>query len=254
MSDSHENAPKTDEKSAEKPVEKPEGHGHAGASDGHGAGHGDEKKKSASTAKVAQLKEGARAAALKQKENAGTLLRGVRSQDPSVRRMTWIFLGSLLGAMVLLGAAAHRFYQGVAERRKVEAERDAAKTMTEFLTRQAEERRRRVFSSNLGEFSFELSQGGGRDGEAATQALGVTGLAEAEIIVECDTAETCEYIDKSLPVIRDQVTAALTEVDREELIHREGKRRIRKAIVDRINQVLPRGRVMNAFFGRLVID
>jgi|GEM_PF-4515254 len=250
MSDSHGNSPKTDEKAAQNSDEK----GHAGASDGHGAGHGAEKKKSESSAKVAQLKEGARAAALKQKQNAGTLLKGVRSRDPAVRRMTWVFLGSVLGAFVLLGAAAHRFYQGVAERRKVEAERDAAKTMTEFLTRQAEERRRRVFSSNLGEFSFELSQGGGRDGESAPQPLGVTGLAEAEIIVECDTAETCEYVDKSLPVIRDQVTAALTEVDREELIHREGKQRIRKAIVDRINQVLPRGRVINAFFGRLVID
>jgi flagellar basal body-associated protein FliL len=50
------------------------------------------------------------------------------------------------------------------------------------------------------------------------------------------------------------VTIALTEVNRDELINRDGKRRLRKAIVDRLNQLLPHGRVLNAYFGRLMID
>jgi hypothetical protein len=171
--------------------------------------------------------------------------------------MSWLFLFSLLGALALLVTAGLRFFEGVQEKRKVQAERNAAKTMSEFLSRQAEERRRRVFSSNLGEFTFELNQGAQREGDEESESarpLGVTGLAEVEIIVECDTAETCERIDRTLPAIRHEVALALTEVTREELMQKDGKRRLRKAIVDRLNQTLPQGRVVNAFFARLVID
>jgi flagellar basal body-associated protein FliL len=206
----------------------------------------------AASAKGAQLKTQAAAAARKQKANAGLLLRGLRSSDTKVRGMTVLFLLSLAGAVLLLAAAGARFYQGTKERREVERQRDASRSMSEFLTRQAEEKRRRVFTSNLGEFTFELGQGPSEDG--AVNQAGVTGLAEVEVIIECDSAETCEYIDRGLASVRDQVTMAFTEVSRDELIQKDGKLRIRKAIVDRVNLALPRGKVVNAFFGRLVID
>lgn len=198
-------------------------------------------------------KAGARRRVRKQRASLGMLFGGVGSEDPSVRRMSWVFILSLIGALGLLGATGARVLQTYQERQKVQAERDAANTMSEFLTRQAEERRRRVFSSNLGEFSFELNAGAD-SGDADARPMGVTGLAEAEIIVECDSAEACEWIDKALPSVRHQVTIALTGVERAELSNREGKRRIRKTIADRLNQTLPRGRVLNVYFGRLVLD
>jgi len=248
----------SDSNSDPKPEEKPQDSAAKTPSEGgNGDSHGQEKDSSKS-AKSAAWKEAAARRMREQRNTFGTLFRGVRSDDRQVRRMSWLFILSLMGALVLLVFAGLRFFQGVQEKRKIQAERDAAKTMSEFLSRQAEERRRRVFSSNLGEFTFELSQGGQREGEESesesSKTLGVTGLAEAEIIVECDTAETCEWIDRTLPAVRHEVTLALTEVSREELIQKDGKRRLRKAIVDRLNQSLPRGRVVNAFFGRLVID
>ena len=217
----------------------------------HGAGDGHEKS-SSPPAKNSQKKANAQAAVRKQKENLGLLLRGLRAPDLKVRARTLLFLLSLTGALILLGAAGARFYEGVKERREVERQRDASRSMTEFLTRQAEEKRRRVFTSNLGEFTFELIHGASEEGDS--NPAGVTGLAEVEVIVECDSAETCEIIDRGLASVRDLVTTAFTEVSRDELIQKDGKLRIRKAIVDRVNQGLPRGKVVNAFFGRLVID
>jgi flagellar basal body-associated protein FliL len=54
--------------------------------------------------------------------------------------------------------------------------------------------------------------------------------------------------------VRNQVTNALIDVDRNELIDLEGKRRIRKIILDRLNGWIPEGQLLNVYFSRLMVE
>ena len=79
-------------------------------------------------------------------------------------------------------------------------------------------------------------------------------MAEMELYAQCDAKDTCEYIEENMASARDQITDALLPMDRDAVITGEGKRRLKKHIVDKLNVWLPRGKIENIFISNLIVD
>ncbi len=190
------------------------------------------------------------------------MLGSFRTGDPRTRRMVVVFVFSILSVVGVSVLSIYRVISVVREHQQAQRERDAAQSMSEFFARQADESQKKSFTAILGEFSFEVKDSPTyRDPEMSEAefrrlqaSAGVVQVAEAEIMVECTTEETCHFIEKALPVVRNYVTNVLIEIEREELMTREGKRRVRKQIADRINGWLGSPRVTNVYFSKLVLD
>ena len=121
--------------------------------------------------------------------------------------------------------------------------------LSEFLERQAQEAKWKNTTLGLGDFVIDLKRKGDE-----VKAPGVNNMASLEIFIECDTRETCEYIEGSSVQARSQVSNALIQIDREELLSKDGKRKIKKAIIDRLNTWLPKGRIENLYVTKLVVS
>ena len=178
------------------------------------------------------------------------MIRGLSSRDRITRRYARIYWLSILGVVV----SSVWGYQRV---QRIIDERDAAKELAALIAEAPEMpieawakfegiegARRRMLelrdkardrdikdrTYSLGEFTLELAPVPG-----AQPYRGVLQQAEIEIMVECDSVPTCAYISKYLPVVRNQVTNVLTPLDRREILTRDGKRRLKKAVIDRLN-------------------
>jgi flagellar basal body-associated protein FliL len=175
------------------------------------------------------------------------VLSGLGSPDRPTRRMAFLFLLSAVG---LVGSTA------LTLRHVWKVARPPAATSTElggnlgsFLSRQAEEARLKYTMQTLGTFTVELAPVPGRKA-----APGVMNLAEVEVVVECDVKETCAYIDDRQPDARSQLVNVFTVLDREEVLSREGKRRLKKRLIDKLNLWLPKGKIENLYFSKLVLS
>ncbi len=178
------------------------------------------------------------------------MIRGLSSRDRITRRYARIYWLSILGVLV----SSVWGYQRV---QRIMADRDAARELAALIAEAPEMpieawakfegiegARRRMLelrdkardrdikdrTYSLGEFTLELAPVPG-----AQPYRGVLQQAELEIMVECDSVPTCAYIAKYLPVVRNQVTNVLTPLDRREIMTRDGKRRLKKAVIDRLN-------------------
>jgi flagellar basal body-associated protein FliL len=107
------------------------------------------------------------------------------------------------------------------------------------------------FSSTLGlgTFTVELKEVPGHAG-----AWAVMNLAEVEIFIECDGSETRSYLDEHLTLARDQVTGVFTALNREDLMTREGKAKLRRLIIKKLNEILPQGKVEELYFSKLLVS
>jgi flagellar basal body-associated protein FliL len=172
---------------------------------------------------------------------------GLRSPDRPTRRMALLFFASLAGMLVVFGIGVKSYVQGHVD---LHASQKDAAHLSEFFERRAEEAKRKFVLQNLGEYTLELKAPGGE----ARKVPGVLNMAEIELVAECDTHETCNYIEEHIPSVRDQVTNVFVAIGRDELISREGKRRLKKNLVDRLNVWLPKGRVENIYFNKLIVS
>ncbi|MBL7715290.1 MAG: flagellar basal body-associated FliL family protein [Bdellovibrionales bacterium] len=118
----------------------------------------------------------------------------------------------------------------------------------DFLDRQAEFARRKASTIDLGEFTFDVKH---RPDEPKPK--GVFGMAVVTLMAECDAKETCQILEEQIPIVRNHVLNALSNIEREELLSRDGKKKVRKAVMDRINTWLPRGRVDQVYVTKLVV-
>lgn len=118
----------------------------------------------------------------------------------------------------------------------------------DFLDRQAEFARRKASTIDLGEFTFDVKH---RADEPKPK--GVFGLAVITLMAECDAKETCQILESQIPIVRNHVLNALSNIEREELLSRDGKKKVRKAVMDRLNTWLPRGRVDQIYVTKMVV-
>jgi flagellar basal body-associated protein FliL len=184
------------------------------------------------------------------------LFRSLRSPDGPTRRMAFFFFLSL-GALIGLGIVTVE--RKVRLKHEREAEALAAREDAELRAHEAEllvksgeapsEHAEPVRMFSLGQFTIELKPLEGQPAKGG----GFTNMAEVEIVVDCDSPETRTYIEDNLVAARGQVTDVFVSMDREELLSREGKRRLKKKIIERLNGWVPRGKVQAVFFSKLVV-
>lgn len=173
------------------------------------------------------------------------VLAGLKSPDKPTRNGAMLFVASLCGiAMVVILAGVH-FYQ-VRKALLVRAETDH---LEEYMKKQAEEAKKTFTTQALGTFTIQLKP-------IADQkpAPGVMNLAEVDIDARCDEKETCDLLKDGSEKVRNEVTTALGPMDRDELYSKEGKARLKKRILERLNAWLPKGKVEELYFSKLVIS
>ncbi len=179
---------------------------------------------------------------------------GVKSPDFPFRGMSFIFLGSVLGIflVVLQGWHHHKEKNSLLQRKPAQVD-ITAKNLNEFLEKQAEEAKRKYTLLGLGNFLVELKKN-----ENLKEVKGVVNMAELELFVECDSKKTCDFLSNHVQESRDQLTNVFTAIDRDEFMTKDGKSKIRRAIVDRltgwVRGWIRDGKIQNAYFSKFVVS
>ncbi len=175
--------------------------------------------------------------------------RGLGSRDLSLRWMSLIFLGSWLG-IIGVGFFGYQLYHKRIQYKKELSESElTAKNLSGFFEKQSEHAKRKYTLFGIGDFTVELKP---IPNQKAVK--GVLNMAELELVAECDTRVTCNYLEQHLHRVRDQVASVFFAIDREELVSKEGKKRLRQSIVERINSWLPNGKIQNIFMTKLIVS
>jgi flagellar basal body-associated protein FliL len=183
------------------------------------------------------------------------IFRGLRSPDGPTQRMSIFFFLSLF-ALAALGAVAIR--RSIDQKRELRAQIAAAKEEETEKNHEASllgspeaasEGAHATSMLDLGAFTIELKPVAGQPKKKG----GFMNMAEVELVIECDSKETHDFIEENLVQVRSQVTDIFLSMDREELLSREGKRKLKKRLIERLNGWIPRGKVQNAFFSKLVV-
>jgi flagellar basal body-associated protein FliL len=177
------------------------------------------------------------------------VLRGLRSKDRPTRRMAALFVVSFVALLGVMSVSTARWWQQRSERLRIERETDEeSRQLGEFLKKQADNARVRNTLQGIGAFTVELAPVPGKK-----NAPGVMNLAEIELVVECDVRETCAYVESKATEVRNQVTGVFTVLDREEVLSKDGKRKLKRRLIEKINMWLPKGKIQNVYFSKLVL-
>ena len=189
------------------------------------------------------------------KSQFAEIFRGLWSPDRPTRRMSLFFFLTLA---LLVGIGILTAQRSVRQRHEREARIAAAKE--EAIERSTEaallgkteapgENPRSVSMLNLGHFTIELKAIAGQPKKKG----GFMNMAEVELVIECDSQDTRSFIEENLVQARSQVTDIFLSMDRDELLSREGKRKLKKRLMERLNGWIPRGKVQSVFFSMLVV-
>jgi len=177
------------------------------------------------------------------------VIAGLKSPDKPTRNAAAVFVGSLCGIGLVMILTVGHIYQVRKELRDQMNQSNAAKNLDEFIKKQAEEAKKQFTMQSLGTFTIQLKP---IDGQKA--GPGVMNLAEIDVQARCDEKETCDSLKEGLAQVSNEITTALGPMDRDELMTKDGKLHLKKKILDRINAWLPKGKVEDIYFSRLVIS
>lgn len=183
------------------------------------------------------------------------IVRGLVSPDGPTRRMSLFFFVSLAGVVTLgiltvqrnMRLKEARLAAEVAETEEAEARSHEAALLGKTVA--AEANPHALSMLNVGQFTIELKPIAAQDKHAG----GFMNMAEVELVIECDSKETHDYIEENLVAARSQITDIFLSMDRDELLSRDGKRKLKKRLLERLNGWIPRGKVQNVFFSKLVV-
>jgi flagellar basal body-associated protein FliL len=188
------------------------------------------------------------------KKTGGTLgevFQGLRSPDVPTRNAAVLFVLSLIGIVFVAILAGNYFWQSrKAMHDELANTGEAGKNLGDFIKKQSDDAKRKFTFQSLGTFNIELKPA---DPEGKTPK-GVLNMAEVEIQVQCDKKDTCDYLDGQNAKVKDEVTQVFTAMERDELLSKEGKKRMKKKIIDRLNLFLTEGKVEDLFFSKLIIN
>ncbi|MGK5086352.1 flagellar basal body-associated FliL family protein [Bdellovibrionota bacterium FG-2] len=221
----------------EKPAEKPAG------KTAKSKGKKKKKKKGQGNAYLESFLETTKSLATLFKEAAT----GILSKDRLTRRMAFFFWISSLGYLGVCGMGFK--YHCAATSRERQSERrihEEKQNLSIFIKKQADDARRKAATLTLGTFWVELNS----DFEGKTP-FGLVNMAEIQIILECDSKETRVFLETNLVVVRDKFATLFTAMDRDEIMSREGKRSVKRKLLEKINTWLPSGKVEEIYFSKL---
>ena len=179
------------------------------------------------------------------------LLLGWLSRDRRTRNGTVVFWLSCF-ILVFVSASAWKSYSQYRyfQKHGMNEAQVAVQLRNELEAEKIKEAKLHTILVPLGAFTLELAA------PKANQGLprGMMNVAEIEITLECETHDACETIQARLIEAKNQVTNALTPLERDELLSREGKNRIKRRVLDRLNSWLPtEGKVRELYFSRLLL-
>lgn len=178
------------------------------------------------------------------------IARGIFSPDRPTRRMSLVFLICLAGsvAVLVVGARRYQVFRQAREARLSGAE-ETSKHLGEFFRKQAEDARQRASMLALGTFVIEFKPIPDRK-----LPPGVMNMAQIDLVLECDSKETRDLLEAQMPKLRNQITSVLVALDRDEVMTKDGKKRLKKSLIDRINLWLPQGKANDVFITRFLIN
>jgi flagellar basal body-associated protein FliL len=177
------------------------------------------------------------------------VLAGLKSPDKATRNGAILFVVSLCGIAFVMGLAGMHVWE---DRKNIQVQMNQSeqgKNLDEFIRKQAEETKKKYSMQILGTFTIQLKMI-----EGQKPAPGVMNLAEIEIQAKCDVVETCQALEDGSAQVRNEITSSLGPMDRDELLTKEGKRRLKKKLLDRLNAWLPHGKIEDLYFSKLVIS
>lgn len=200
------------------------------------------------------------------RKNLKDLFLGLLSPDRPTRKMTVFFYLSLFVFIALMGSFGKNWYRSVVAKKKVETALlvEAEKKAPWVL--KAKEKDLIKLQLNLGEFMLELRPRQEEAGDAKgtkVYSKDHMNIATIELIAECDTVDTCHFVEEHIVQVRDQMILILTGLEREVLMSREGKQKVKRALIDRLNRwlgdhgisdkTLNKAPIENLYFNRLVL-
>ena len=172
------------------------------------------------------------------------------SPDRLTRRMAH-FLALCFIGIALVGFYASRrvaFFRHFGKNMTLGSD-EQAKNLGEFFAKQSNINAARLATVAMGSFVVEL-----KELPDQKKIPGYMNMAELEIILECDTRVTAIFIQDHLLQARDQITNIFVATDREQFLSSEGKKRLRRAMVEKLNAWLPKGKVRELYFNKLLIS
>ena len=183
------------------------------------------------------------------------------SSDGWTRRMGFLFFFSLLGVVATARYAKDYF----AELRDA-AEKDERERISRIHERGEEEHvdegetNLKIYNkimADLGAFYMETKPAQGK----GYTSMGNLSVAEIHIAVLCEgsakeATRTCDYIRENMTQAKDSVTTILLPIERELLLSIEGKKQLKRDVLEKLNEWLrsgrhPVGRVKEAYFYHL---
>lgn len=175
------------------------------------------------------------------------LSRGLISPDQPTRRMAVLFYLSLIGSLLVLIYFLIHFY-GIWSERAGERVNEQQENLSRLVERQREAAHSRFSTLDLGKFIIELKP----DKGARARAMNI---GEIEITIECDGKVTCDRVSAELTRARDMVSTILLATERQELLSPDGKRRLKRDILERLNTWLYGvGQVKEVYFTRMLLN
>ncbi|HUP57608.1 MAG TPA: flagellar basal body-associated FliL family protein [Bdellovibrionota bacterium] len=202
----------------------------------------------AAAARPTRVTFGQRVRALREK--FADLARSLASEDRPTRRMSALFFVSVAGMALVLGVACERYWRHVRELR-AHADRIARRenaVLEEFLRKRSEIVRRKNSMLTLGEFTVELR------GEEGGRRPASMRLAEIELVIECDSKESRDFLEEHMTRAQNEVTNTFVNIAREEFMTPEGKNRLKRELRNRLNSIMPSGKIENVYFSKLVLS
>jgi flagellar basal body-associated protein FliL len=177
------------------------------------------------------------------------VLAGLKSPDKPTRNGAILFVVSLCGIVFVMGLAGVHVWE---DRKNIQVQMNQSeqgKNLDEFIKKQAEEAKKKYSMQTLGTFTIQL-----KTIEGQKPAPGVMNLAEIEVQAKCDEVETCQRLEEGSAQVRNEITSSLGPMDRDVLLTKEGKSRLKKKLLDRLNAWLPKGKIEELYFSKLVIS
>ena len=177
------------------------------------------------------------------------VLMGLFSADQPTRRVSFLFLVSAFGVIAIFTFQVQRYWKAhevVAQR----AAQTLQKRRKELVQKESEDARYRASLITLGSFSIELKDPLPEPGIKRKPMS----LAVIDVVVLCDKEETRGFIEAHLPQVRGELVGVFVAIDREELMSRKGKQKIRYTILRKLNEWLPQGKVKDLFFSKIILS
>jgi hypothetical protein len=133
-----------------------------------------------------------------------------------------------------------------------------AERLRKYMEEQAALAKQKKVVRSLGVYQVEIKRKASEIPQGAEPGaqpmLAPQSMAEFELVVECDIEATCNYLDRNTDLLRSEINAVLLPVEREEIITRDGRDKIKKTVLQRLNAAIPTGHLEGIYFTTFMIN